>query len=123
MSDTQEYLPVRVKQGVTTFAGYQLVAMDLGGELTHRSANERLMIACLGLTGEAGEVADLIKKEFEQDRPAGRDALVKELGDVLWYLARIAHLQGITLQEVANANLTKLKARYPGGFVPGGGVR
>ena len=105
------------------FYRYQNEAMDLGGELAHRHADERLMIAALGLAGEAGEVADLIKKRFEQDRPFQRSDLVKELGDCLWYLVRVATLQGITLQEIADANIAKLKARYPDGFVPGGGVR
>jgi NTP pyrophosphatase (non-canonical NTP hydrolase) len=103
--------------------GYQREAMRVGGELAHRTEPERLMIAALGLAGEAGEVADLYKKRFEQDRAPTRDALLKELGDCMWYLARVCHLEGITLQEVANANLEKLRKRYPEGFVPGGGIR
>jgi NTP pyrophosphatase (non-canonical NTP hydrolase) len=81
------------------------------------------MVAALGLAGEAGEVADLYKKQFEQSREPTRAQLIGELGDVLWYIARIAALEDISLAEVANANLTKLRARYPNGFVPGGGVR
>jgi NTP pyrophosphatase (non-canonical NTP hydrolase) len=77
----------------------------------------------LGLAGESGEVADLLKKHLLHGVPFDRSALVKELGDVLWYLAAIAEDHGVTLDEVAQTNVAKLRARYPEGFVLGGGVR
>lgn len=75
-------------------------------------------IACmtLGLTGEAGEVADIIKKHIWHDHPLDREALKKELGDVLWYLVAISELYGISLDEVMQSNIAKLRKRYPDGF-------
>ena len=70
----------------------------------------------LGVAGEAGEVADLIKKHLGHGHALDRDKLRKELGDVLWYVAGIAHLHGMPLSEVATANIVKLQARYPNGF-------
>jgi NTP pyrophosphatase (non-canonical NTP hydrolase) len=74
------------------------------------------MVWALGLTGEAGEVADLLKKGFGHGHGVDREKLQKELGDVLWYLAVLADSFGLTLSEVARANVAKLRARYPTGF-------
>lgn len=70
----------------------------------------------LGLTGEAGEVVDLLKKGFGHGHGVDREKLKKELGDVLWYLANLADAFGLTLSEVALVNVLKLRARYPTGF-------
>jgi NTP pyrophosphatase (non-canonical NTP hydrolase) len=69
-----------------------------------------------GLAGEAGEVCDLLKKVHGHGKPYDGDQLKKELGDVLWYLANLADAHGFTLSEVAQANVDKLRARYPVGF-------
>ena len=72
----------------------------------------------LGLTGEAGEVADLIKKA---EYPNGRldiEELVGELGDVLWYLQSLANLCGITIEQLAVHNIDKLVERYPADYTP-----
>lgn len=83
------------------------------------------MNATLGLVGEAGEVAELVKKGYyhQQDADLDRAKLKLELGDVLFYLDWLASLHGMTLTDVADANIEKLKARYPDGFVHGGGRR
>lgn len=70
----------------------------------------------LGIAGEAGEVADLIKKAVFHGHDIPKDEVKKELGDVLWYLSQIASLAGLTLDEVATGNIEKLMARYPDGF-------
>ena len=70
----------------------------------------------LGLSEEVGEVLGLIKKAEYHGRELDRDALKKELGDVLWYLAAIAHWYGFDLGDVAAANVEKLRRRYPDGF-------
>lgn len=70
----------------------------------------------LGLTGEAGEVADLIKKGEFHGHGVDKVELRKELGDVLWYLSQLARVGGLTLEEVAKGNVDKLAARYPEGF-------
>jgi NTP pyrophosphatase (non-canonical NTP hydrolase) len=70
----------------------------------------------LGLAGEAGEVVELIKKHVHHGRGLDRENLLKELGDVLWYLTLGAHLGGFTLEEVMDANIAKLRARFPHGW-------
>lgn len=76
----------------------------------------RLSIGGLGLAGEAGEVADYIKKVVGHNHPLDRDTLVKELGDVLWYVAEICSTVGVDMADVAQRNIDKLRARYPEGF-------
>lgn len=70
----------------------------------------------LGIAGEAGEVADLIKKHIRHGHPLDKDKVAKELGDVLWYVAVLAHRIGWSLDGVAQANVEKLRKRYPEGF-------
>ncbi|WP_447579913.1 nucleoside triphosphate pyrophosphohydrolase family protein [Acinetobacter baumannii] len=91
-------------------------------ELAKRTHNEELsqpQAFCnyaLGITGEAGEVADHIKKGVFHGHEMNRHELAKELGDVMWYVANLAHLAGFTLEQVATMNVTKLMKRYPDGF-------
>lgn len=70
----------------------------------------------LGLTGESGEVADLIKKGLFHGHRIDESDLKDELGDVLHYLAGLATLCNIKLEDVAKGNIDKLKKRYPNGF-------
>ena len=72
----------------------------------------------LGLAGEAGEFADSIKKHVYHDHPLNRAHLIKELGDILWYVAVGAEILGIRLESVAVENIAKLRERYPEGFDP-----
>ena len=70
----------------------------------------------LGLVGEAGETADKIKKIIRDKEGLAsnddKDAIKKELGDVLWYIANISRYLGFSLSEVAEANIDKLESRY-----------
>lgn len=84
--------------------------------------NNKFVFA-LGLCGESGEVAELIKKSIGHGINYDREKMKKELGDVLWYVARLAAEHEISLEEVAQANIDKLKIRYPDGFIKGGGIR
>jgi NTP pyrophosphatase (non-canonical NTP hydrolase) len=72
----------------------------------------------------AGKVADRVKKqEHHGCDKADASEIMKELGDVLWYITAVAGDYGLTLQQVAEANIAKLRARYPNGFEKGGGIR
>ena len=72
--------------------------------------------AALGMAGEAGEICDMLKKHFFQGHDLDLEHLLKEAGDVLWYVARIATGLGYTLNEVGKRNIDKLEARYHGSF-------
>lgn len=81
----------------------------------------------LGLCGESGEVAEKVKKVLRDgsgnfsDATTATDAIKLELGDVLWYLAQLATELGLTLEEVAEANLQKLQSRQQRGKLGGSG--
>lgn len=79
-------------------------------------AKTRRMIATLGLCGESGEFADLVKKIHGHGHPFEEDQLRKELGDVLWYVAEVCTAFGWDLGAIAYQNLCKLRSRYPDGF-------
>lgn len=77
----------------------------------------------MGLAGEAGEVVDYLKKHLFHDKPFDREKLLEELGDLHFYFTTLLNEYDISLEEVHETNERKLRARYPEGFVPGGGVR
>ena len=77
----------------------------------------------LGISGEAGEYCELIKKRHFHGKGLDTQEAKKELGDVLYYVAMAASNLGVSLEDIAQANVNKLLARYPDGFVRGGGVR
>ena len=93
----------------------ELAARTLGRDRTHE---QQLANAALGLTGEAGEVAEVIKKHLFHATPLDQEALVKELGDCLWYLGAFATVLGLSLDDIAQRNIDKLRRRYPEGFDP-----
>lgn len=70
----------------------------------------------MGLCGEAGEAIDLVKKHLFQGHGLDKAALMKELGDVAWYLAEAATALGVPLEDILHGNLDKLQKRYPAGF-------
>lgn len=79
---------------------------------------DRLILAALGATGEAGEFADMIKKYAFHEHDLNQDKVIKELGDIMWYVSEAASAMGVTLESVALANIEKLQKRYPNGFDP-----
>ena len=88
-------------------------------------AESRIIYPTLGLTGEAGEVADKVKKiirdnhkEFTTEKKA---EIMKEIGDVLWYCATLSHDLGYTLDEVAQTNVDKLRSRMERSKITGSG--
>lgn len=84
-----------------------------------------LAYPALGLAGEAGEVAEHAKKAIRDDEgnvsEARREAMAKELGDVLWYVAQLATELGLDLDQIAQGNLEKLLSRQRRGVLAGSG--
>lgn len=80
--------------------------------------NQEIMTVwnALGLAGEAGEVAEHVKKGIFHQHGIDPSILRKELGDVLWYVAALCTTQGLSMEEVMEENIEKLKRRYPNGY-------
>lgn len=87
--------------------------------------NEGIYYLALGLTSEAGEVAGKVKKAIRDDNSVitaeRKEALQSEIGDVLWYCARLAAELGIDFNEIAHSNLSKLRDRQLRGSISGDG--
>ena len=97
-----------------TINEYQKLAMTtLNKDL---SKKDILINGVMGLCGESGEAIDLVKKWLAQGHELDEEKLIKEIGDVAWYIAEIATVLGVTLEDVLTRNIEKLKARYPDGF-------
>ena len=99
---------------IMTANEYQKLAMVT---LNHKlDKKEVLTNSVMGLCGESGEACDIVKKHLFHGHELDRDSLIKELGDVAWYLAEAATALDIELSEVLERNIEKLKKRYPEGF-------
>lgn len=93
---------------------YQKLAMrTLNPEIDKK---ELILNASMGLCGESGEVIDLVKKHLFQGHDLDDEKLIKELGDVAWYLAEAATAMNVDLSEILEKNIKKLENRFPDGF-------
>ena len=93
---------------------YQELAMvTLNKELTKK---DMLINGVMGMNGESGEVIDLVKKHLFHGHDLDKDKLVKELGDVLWYIAEVCTSLDLSIDEVMKKNIEKLTKRYQNGF-------
>lgn len=86
---------------------------------------EQFVYPVIGLAGEAGEIANKVKKIFRDKGgkldDATREDLKKELGDVLWYVSQVAEDMGIRLDDVATSNIEKLASRMQRSQIKGSG--
>lgn len=81
------------------------------------SGNDMMILWCtIGLAGEAGEVAEMVKKGILHQHGIDRERLAKEIGDCLWYLAGICTKMGLDMGDIMRQNINKLLIRYPNGF-------
>ena len=93
---------------------YQTLAMTtLNPQL---SKKEVLINSVMGLCGESGEAIDIVKKWMAHGHELDKKHLAKELGDIAWYLAETATALDMDLEDILQANIDKLKKRYPEGF-------
>ena len=117
--DTEKYLDF--VKGVTSEPSldWPVLASRLSElEVTADCNVSQLMTAALGLSAEAGEFTEVVKKIFLQGKPYNEDNVFhmkRELGDICWYLAQACMALDTTFDEVIEMNVDKLKARYPGG--------
>lgn len=99
-----------------TLAEYQRAAQRTSNTI---SSDAKIENGLFGLAGEVGELCDAWKKHRYQGHDFDRVHMIRELGDVLWYVVELACGLDATLDIVAKANIEKLKARYPEGFESG----
>ena len=93
---------------------YQKLAMTtLNPDLNQK---DMLINSVMGLCGESGEAIDIVKKWLAHGHELDKEHLKKELGDIAWYLAEAATALDLSLEDVLQANIEKLKRRYPEGF-------
>jgi NTP pyrophosphatase (non-canonical NTP hydrolase) len=117
-----EVVPDTTPQPIITFAEYE---MEAAKTAQYPSIGHNIIYPTLGLTGEAGEVADKVKKLF-RDRNGDlnskyRREIALEASDVLWYLAALSKEIGYTLGEIAALNIKKLADRQQRGKLGGEG--
>lgn len=98
------------------FREYQVAAMK-----TAMESSRNIPYMTLGLTGEAGEIANKAKKVIRDGKELDREDMIKELGDCLWYVAGLASVLGIDLHDIAEINIAKLKDRQNRGVIGGSG--
>lgn len=87
-----------------------------GFNIERTGEEERILEGVLGLSGESGEVVDILKKYLFQGHKFDRGHIAEELGDIAWYLALTADAIGYTLDDICRMNIEKLWNRYPDGF-------
>ena len=97
-----------------TINEYQELAMKTVNPKLNK--DEILINSVMGLCGESGEAIDIVKKWFAHGHELDKEHLKKELGDIAWYLAEAATALDLTLEEILEANIEKLRKRYPEGF-------
>ena len=97
-----------------TINEYQRLAMTtLNPALSKKDV---LINGVMGLCGESGEAIDIVKKHLAQGHELDKQKLAKELGDIAWYLAETATALDLNLEDILEANIEKLRKRYPEGF-------
>ena len=103
------------------FKEYQEEALKTA---TYKDENQAIVACLLGLTGEAGEVAEKFKKHIRKEGLSLDvftlgfiDSVAKEIGDVLWYVAALSHYLGIDLEHIAKLNIKKLNDRKERGVI------
>ena len=116
--DTDKYL--EFVHGVTSppSLDYPVLSARLSQLEANGTNVTQLLTAALGLTAEAGEFTEVVKKIFLQGKPYTEENVFhmkRELGDICWYLAQACMALDTTFDEVIEMNVEKLESRYPGG--------
>ncbi len=117
--DTNKYIEfVRQTTSPASSDFAQLLARMTELEANNNTDVPRLLTAAFGISAEAGEFTEVVKKIFLQGKPYNEESIFhmkRELGDICWYLAQACMALDINFEEVLQMNFEKLSARYPEG--------
>ncbi len=91
---------------------FQRMALKTRKEWGSPEGIEDVVYLALAINGEAGELAEVVKKTWRDGKELDREKIVDELGDILWYVAVLSHTLGVRLSEVMERNVEKLRERY-----------
>jgi len=101
---------------IIDFQQYQSLAMRSARRPEDGNIKYDLTHATVGLTGEVGELADTVKRHVFYNQPLNKINAEEEIGDILWYVALAATAIGKDLGDLAQANIDKLRTRYPNAY-------
>lgn len=95
---------------------YRQYVLSVLNPNAQKEPKQLLINGVMGVAAEAGEALDVVKKHLFMDRELERDKLVKEIGDVLYYIEIVGAYLGMTTEEIQAVNMEKLQKRYAEGF-------
>jgi NTP pyrophosphatase (non-canonical NTP hydrolase) len=116
--DTQKYLDFVDAVTSEQSKDYEALIYRLQELEGQEFPSERLLTAAVGMSAEAGEFTEIVKKIIFQGKPVNDENLFhlkRELGDIMWYVAQACMGLNVSIDEVIEMNVDKLKSRYPGG--------
>jgi len=116
--DTQKYLDFVDAVTSEQSKDYEALIYRLQELEGQEFPSERLLTAAVGMSAEAGEFTEIVKKIIFQGKPVNDENLFhlkRELGDIMWYVAQACMGLNISLDDIIEMNVDKLKSRYPGG--------
>lgn len=99
-----------------TYAELAMRTAPDGSHIHIEPKHENLILGVIGLAGEVGELLEVVKKHLFHHHPLDETRVLKEMGDIEWYLNLLRTHFGFTLEQVHQTNIDKLAARYPEGF-------
>lgn len=94
------------------FKTFNKIASMYDAPLTVENAKAVEISYVMGLVTEAAEIADIYKKHLAQNQPLNIEHIKIELGDIMWYIKGLLNVHGLTLEQVLQSNVDKLKQRY-----------
>lgn len=100
-----------IKIEILEFQTKSIRTMDHGA-----TEEQQISMMAMGLSGEVGEVIDILKKHLYHGKELDVDHLAEELGDVMFYLTNLATIFDLPMEDVLQENVEKLEKRYPQGF-------
>ena len=101
----------------------EIINYQLESTRTMKFDENVLMHCCMGMAGETGEVVDLIKKSVFYNKPIDKEKVAEEIGDIMFYIVNLATSLNLSMSDILQGNVDKLKKRFPNGFTESDAIR